>query len=366
MLLTLGLSELQMALVVIGSIIIFGILIYNFIRTRGLRKRKQSIIAQESHQSSVGMRLEPGFSEISNIKSEENLEINVIENIEQVIPSQIFLSRIDPAIDCVVLLKFSVPISGLEISQYLLSWPKNTPYRYLVEGLNSLSVSEGGDASWESIEQQSSYDELQIGIQLANRRGPIGVVDLSEFLTKCQNLADSLDAEIDLPPVNQVLANAQELDQFCVLVDIQLGFYLIANMISWGAREVQSALQSQGFILSRDGGSFHFYENDQLIFKVQADDVNFLRDDLQGKRIKQIHFLLDVPLAPKRNEPFVKMLDQAKKLAIDLDGRLLDDNGQALVDSSISSIYDHLQGIYQSMESRDIIPGSLSSLRLFS
>lgn len=356
-----------MALVAIGSFIIFSILIYNLVRSRRLRNKRQSINAVNPHQSTLDdSRLEPGFLEPSKIISSENLKTDVTGSVAQSAPLQIFLPRIDPAIDCVVLLKFSVPITGLEISQYLLSWPKNTPYRYLVEGLNSLSSNEIVNASWETIEQQNTYIELQIGVQLANRRGPIGVVDLSEFLTKCQNLADSLDAEIDLPPVNQVLAHASELDQFCVLSDIQLGFYLIANMISWGAREVQSALQLLGFILSRDGGSFHFYENDQLIFKVQADDVNFLRDDLQGKRIKQIHFLLDVPLAPKQSEPFIKMLDQAKRLAVDLDGRLLDDNGQALVDVSIASIYEYLQGIYQSMESRDIIPGSLSSLRLFS
>ena len=60
-----GFSELQMALVAIGSFIIFSILIYNLVRSRRLRNKRQSINAVNPHQSTLDdSRLEPGFLDL--------------------------------------------------------------------------------------------------------------------------------------------------------------------------------------------------------------------------------------------------------------------------------------------------------------
>lgn len=370
-----NLSELQIALIAIGVIILLGVVVYNLIKSR------KKVASHQLNQASVGSAVpaqqfqEPKFrlddgSELGALKVEPNLGSSKEEMIQVSLPSSpISLSpRIDPAIDSVVFLRFSVPISGAEILAQLLAWPKNTPYRYLIEGLGGKSS--GLDSletlEWSSIQSEDFYRELQLAVQLANRRGPIGVVDLSEFLSRSQALADALDAEIDLPPVNEVVDQAKLIDQFCLTADIQLGFQLMANMISWDAKEVASALQNRGLILSRDGGYFHCYQNDQLLFRVQAEEVNFLRDDLQNRRIKHIQFLLDVPLAPAHGNPFVAMLNKANELASDLDGRLLDDNGQALSEAAVDMIKNHLDGIYEMMKSRDVIPGSMSAQRLFS
>lgn len=365
-----GLPELQIALIVIGTALILGVVIYNVVRSRKTKKsRVSSMIPQESESETyIATRKEPGFIKAepsSNLVS----EVVVAKSAYNPPNTTIHMPRIDPSIDCVVLLRFSVPITGPEILAQLLNWPKNTPYRYLIEGYGAKIEPQFLDSQvqdWGAISAEASYSELQAAVQLANRRGPIGVVDLSEFLSKCQSLADALDAEIDLPPVNEVLGQAKSLDEFCVASDIQLSFQLMANMISWDAKDVGSALQNRGFILSRDGAFFHFYEQEQLVFKVQVENVNFLRDDLQGKRIKQVHFMLDVPLALADVNPFSAMLVKANELAGDLDGRLLDDNGQVLTESAVGGIQQHLKAIYEMMAARDVVPGSISAARLFS
>lgn len=371
-----NLSELQIALIAIGVIILLGVLVFNL-----LKSRKKTLIADFSNPRSTtsarqfqepqfklsedlaspALKAEPEFNDPQN-PSEPSVDVGFSTSAISLSP------RIDPAIDSVVFLRFAVPISGAEILAQLLAWPKNTPYRYLIEGLGNRSsdLDSSEPLEWVSIQSEFFYRELQLGVQLANRRGPIGVVDLSEFLSRSQSLADVLDAEIDLPPVHDVVEQAKLIDQFCMAADIQLGFQLMANMISWDAKDVSNALQKRGLILSRDGTFFHCYQNDQLVFRVQAEDLNFLRDDLQNRRIKQVQFLLDVPLAPSPINPFIAMLEKAKELAADLDGRLLDDNGQALSSAAIDMIKNHLDSIYDMMKSRDVIPGSMSAQRLFS
>ncbi|MFM6921446.1 MAG: cell division protein ZipA, partial [Polynucleobacter victoriensis] len=117
------------------------------------------------------------------------------------------VAKIDPLIDCVVTLRLPESISGEEILGHLTDWPKNSLFTWMCEGLNSTS-------DWESVVLTGSYTELQVAIQLANRTGPIGIVDLSDFVSKAQALANALDAEIDLPPVNEVIEEAKNLDQF--------------------------------------------------------------------------------------------------------------------------------------------------------
>ena len=365
------LSELQLALILIGAGILLGIIFYNFFKSKTNSSNsfstKDNIKVQPSFKNNQNefdssSRVEPGFSRTSEDQN-QSVETETVASVNS--SFLVNIPRIDPAIDCSVVLHFSVPIGGAEVMSHFLGWPKNSPFRHLVEGLRSVADNHQIN-EWEPITAENSYTELQVAIQLANRRGPIGVVDLSEFLTRCQSLADSLDAEIDLPPVNQVLEQAKNLDEFCVSSDIQLGFILAANMISWSASDVQNVLQKRGLILSRDGAFFNSYDRDQLNFRAQADGINFLLDDLQGKRIKQIQFLLDVPISPINSDPFMSMLEIANQLAGDLDGRLLDDNGQALVEASIQGIQTYLNNLYQLMRSRDIVPGSQTAIRLYS
>jgi hypothetical protein len=215
------------------------------------------------------------------------------------------------------------------------------------------------------LQFNNTYQELQAGLQLANRRGPIGNEQLAEFFGLVRHLSQELEAEIDIPPLTDVLNDATDLDQFAIQCDIQLGFNLTSNMLSWQCSEIQSKLLSHGFNLSREGSSFNYMLDDVLLFKAQVGTLNFLRDDLQTMRIDQIYFSFDVPLIPIELNPFIKMLEVGQLLAKELDGRLLDDNGQALSILLTQNIENQLEPIYQLMKERQIEPGSATALRLF-
>jgi hypothetical protein len=273
-----------------------------------------------------------------------------------------YISRIDPNIDCVVALKFELLIKGAELLEKMAHWPSVPQYRIACEGLRELDEK----FSWEQIELKHDYRELQVSMQLANRRGPVSKEDLAEFLGLAAQLASEVDAEIDLPPIQNVLSDAQDLDHFAVQCDIQLSFSVVPNMISWSTKEVETVLAKNGFLLSRDGLFFNYFSQNQLLFKAQIPGLNFLTDDLQTQRIKSIIFALDVPLVPSECHAFTKMYKSSAAIASELDGRVLDDNGNVLEANSIDVIIAQLEPIYALMQERQILPGSATALRLFS
>ena len=375
--------DLQIALLAIGTFLIVVLLLYNFIRTQKLKKQLMSSMAKamvseqldsstdleaDPHQVSEVSRVEPNFTEPNLIDQGSTLGLSTLATPEHFTSDQepeaqsSYSSRMDPSIDCVVVLRFPLLVSGKEILDQMSHWPTNNAYRIATEGLYE---SEGTNV-WELISDQREYREIQLSIQLANRRGPISPEELSEFLGLGAELAGEIDAEIDLPPIAQVLSQAQDLDQFAVQCDVQLGFNLVPNMISWAPKDVETALSNHGFILSRDGLFFNYVEHQLLLFKVQIPGLNFLTDDLQTFRIKSILFALDVPLVPEHVNVFSRMLEISVKLAKDLDGKVLDDNGQILELSSVNTIIAQLEPLYALMRERLIIPGSASAARLFS
>lgn len=380
--------DLQIALFIIGALIIVVLIMNNVLRNRKLKKRMMSNFSQAMVQDQLEQPkdlIEPHFGDndlqrvepiTSSPDQPHNHLVNTTESQANAItgvndtpgntdmPSEQggYSNRMDPNIDCVVVLKFSLLIKGQELFEKMSQWPTRTPYRMAYEGLQESNDSQ----VWELLQADHDYRELQLSMQLANRRGPVSKDDLAEFLGLASQLAGDVDAEIDLPPIPQVLAQAQDLDHFAIQCDIQLAFNLVPNMMSWTTKEVEAALIKMGLALSRDGLSFNYTAENYILFKAQIPGINFLTDDLQTQRVKNVIFSLDVPLVPQKLQAFTKMLEISKSIAQELDGKVLDDNSQNLEMSSIEIIVSQLEPIYMIMQERQIPPGSSLALRLFS
>jgi len=241
----------------------------------------------------------------------------------------------------------------------LSDWPKNTQFTWMHEGLTTDSV-------WQSITPEQSFTELQLAIQLANRSGPIGMVDLSDFVSKVQLLSNALDAELDLAPHNDIIESAKSLDDFAAKCDIQLGITVVPKDGLWNLMTIQNVANKAGFLLSRDGREYQRVAADTTIYKLIADQANFLRDDLSQSNVQYVTLLLNLPHVSYEMTPFQLMLDDAKLLAEALNGHLVDDAGRPLVDEAITAIKGQLEEIYQAMTVQGIPAGSAAASRLYS
>ena len=344
---SLGLSDLQLSLGLIGFSLLILVMIYNAMRIRKLDKN-------ESKNDSIDLS-EPSFSPIDGAlnKSEPSLGGASPANAQTV------MAKIDPLIDCVASLRLPEPITGQEILSQLSDWPKNTQFIWMHEGLST-------DGVWQSITPEQSFTELQLAIQLANRSGPIGMVDLSDFVSKVQLLSNALDDELDLAPHNEIIESAKSLDDFAARCDIQLGVTVVPKDGLWNLMTIQNVANKAGFLLSRDGREYQRVAADTIIYKLITDQANFLRDDLSQSNVQHVTLLLSLPHVSYEITPFELMLDDAKLLAEALNGHLVDDAGRPLVEGAITAIKGQLEEIYQAMTVQGIPAGSAAASRLYS
>jgi hypothetical protein len=347
----LGLSDLQFALAIIGLLILISVAVVNLKYARARRKAKAASEYSAGEHFPREPSLGQGFAE-----AEERAEPTFGDvNFSAPLITDSF--SIDPRIDCVITLRFDEGISGAEILEEINAWsdfPATSSARWMCEGLNA-DVDAAED--WEALRPEASYSELQLAIQLANRRGPIGVLELSDFCSRAQALAETLGCQIDMPSVNTMLESAQELDAMAAESDIQLSINVLFDEASPGAN-FDALMRKRGFRLSRNGRAYEFFSNGALIFTSAEIDPN--------APVKQVTLLLEVPLVSHDERAFERMLGEGIEIAQAAHGRLVDDNGINLTEAAVISIRQHLDVLYANLEKGGVPAGSSTASRLFS
>ncbi|WP_029045844.1 cell division protein ZipA C-terminal FtsZ-binding domain-containing protein [Cupriavidus sp. amp6] len=272
---------------------------------------------------------------------------------------------VDPLIDCIVPLHLERKASGDRILPLTGRLRRAGTKQVHIEGLRAEAN------AWEPVTAGHQYEDLQVGVQLANRAGPLNALEFSEFITAVESLAEALDASADLPDMSETVANARELDGFAAGSDVQLGVNVISDGAPWSAAYVQNVATQDGLVLSRDGTRFIRYQANaegvqRPLFTLQFGDTNFLRDDLTVKSGRQITLLLDVPLADQGARPFKTVCEYGNTLAQRMGAQLVDDNMRPLTEASFIAIFSQLETLYQKLEARGMPAGSPVALRLFS
>ena len=299
------------------------------------------------------IQVEPSFGDIAGHKQGgDRLEPGFSESISAA-PAEVVRFAIDPRIDCVITLRFENPIKGSEIIGEVADWPRFGAH-WIYEGLRA----DDHDGDWEPISMDANYAELQLAIQLASRKGPIGVLELSDFCSRSQALAEVLGAQIDMPSVSTMIENAKELDVIAAESDIQLSINVAFDGKAKTRAELDGLMRERNFALSKNNRSYVFYSNNQVLFVSNGLDPD--------QPITGMSLLLEVPLVAQEQMGFERMLAEGVALAESIQGRIVDDNGVNLTENAVIAIRQHLDGLYSRLEQSGIAAGSATAARLFS
>lgn len=419
-------SDLQIALIAIGALIILAVLILNWWQERRFHRQVQSQFAdikndvllpesaaqtrlvsealEESlicEKDNTESELEDGLHNIADAQDADNFTINVAVKLdaedapafdaltvtadsEQPQPSQVIedLAPSAPA----------EPKVSAGLPSMLLSKIDTTALLYLAKESTMLTLKESLQGLFDGLDKPffiHALDKNQVwqvldddntqtyqpvfrvacSLQLADRGGAVTRSTLSRFQLAVTELALKINADLEWQDIESIQLQASELDEFCIAVDKTVGFHLShGENGAFSAAKLTALAEAQG-LAANDAGCLQAFNSQSatpsfIIFNTenQLTAFNAASDAL----IKSVIFQLDIPRVDESTLAFKQMVKVAKSLAVDLNANLLDANNRILNDQQIEQIFQQVDSIQGAMRLRGIEPGSEAALRLFS
>jgi hypothetical protein len=249
-------------------------------------------------------------------------------------------------------------------NEYLLEKPRH---------IYGLGYKTGLWSNLETDTERAQYRSIALSLQLVDSKGPIGESELNTFTQLALKLADVLQRPTKFSmPFEEALEKARELDEFCETNDVLASIDILANgPTGFGGRAIDQAARQFGLqfgvmnIYHKKNdqalGCRHLFSLANLYQPGEFDPVKVDRFRTQG-----LTLFMNVPCAYQPVRVFEQMVQVAKGLCKELDGRLEDHEHHALTDQGLMVIRTQIERLTAEMTNRGIIPGSATAMRLFS
>jgi hypothetical protein len=344
---------LTVALAMLAGLVLLAVVVHGAWTSRRAAPRQA-----QAEDGEPGGRLEPTMGGFPDVQAQGDADEPPRWPV-----AQRKSTRIDALIDAIAVLSVESPVSGDMVLQHQPTSRRAGGKPFHIEGLDD----ERGE--WELPRAGARYSEFQVGLQMANRLGPLNEIEYSEFVQKIQTFADAIGASPDFPDMLDVVARARELDQFAHQHDAQLTAVLSSNSVAWSVGYLQQCAGRHGFVPGAVPGRLVLpgaEEGSPPVLVLGFDHLVALADDPGQAALRDITLSLDVAQTPESAEPFDAWQTSARRLAEDLDATLVDDQGQPITLHAFQAIGLELERLYRALESRDLAAGSLASRRLFS
>lgn len=360
-------TELQASLIAIGGAIVVGVVSYNkwqewrarrsvenafspleedvLMGAKGGSERQEPVLGPVAADADAQDQATGPASEALDETAQHHSSSPFVETAPKPFP-------LDTFIDCVIPLTLEMPLRGEKVTAAFHQLR-------LVGNKHVEVIGETEAGEWEKVAVAGVYHALQVGVQLANRHGPLSELEYSELVSGLNQLSDELDATPELPDMAEVMNLAKRLYQLIHEFDVQLSINVRAKEGSWSLATLRPALQRQGLELRPDGRMVMQDGEGSALYWVltnanPADDTTSL-----------MTLLLPVATVAPERDGFKSMTALARSLATRLSGMVVDDAGHPLSDESLSAIAQQIRSFYGAMEQTGISPGSPRAQRLF-
>ncbi|MFC6279916.1 MULTISPECIES: cell division protein ZipA C-terminal FtsZ-binding domain-containing protein [Polaromonas] len=356
-------STLQISLAVAGGLVLAGVVAHSTWSARKNRPKRatpeaapgqdaaQATEPDSGAEDSLGARQEPSFDRDSGLGP-----LAAMMSIEK-------KPGLDALIDVIAPVVVESVVSG---EAALAAMPSTRRAGSKPFGVEGLSVDTG---EWEFPAAGQRYSAFQCGVQLANRTGALNQIEYSEFVMKAQAFADAISGEPEFPEMLDEVARARELDQFASGHDAQLSFTLRAVHTAWSPGYVQQSAAKLGFVPGAIPGRMVLpasQSGNAAILGLSFDTQAAMADDPEQTALRELTLSLDVPQVLRSEQPFARMCEAAMALASNMDGVIIDDNGNPIRTETMEIIHADLEQLYDTLDGRELSAGSVLGRRLFS
>ena len=211
---------------------------------------------------------------------------------------------------------------------------------------------------WGMLRSGGEYRSLRIGMQLADRAGPVSHNMLEQFRRAMEGIADELTAVANMPSAREALGRSVNLDRICAEVDIQLTVHVVARRIDFTLKGLRDAAMKLGFRLGPDGLLSYVDAGGSRLFILDT------RNDAKEGGV-QASFIYELPCVPNGEVAFARMMVVASEFSDAVDGILVDEHKRPLSERFVDQVSSQIRDLQAHMNNQGIVPGGELALRLF-
>jgi hypothetical protein len=268
----------------------------------------------------------------------------------------------DPDIECVVRVQPASPVAAGALAAGLHA-RVGKPLRWF--GRN------GPATPWQPLKADTTgtFSELAACLLLADRTGAATRPVIDRFIRIVGEITATLPGAFSAPDSQAEVARAEALDRFCANLDVQIGLTVLkAGAATIPGTRLRGVAEAAGFRLA-DSGRFEWvHEDTGMVFYTLQNyrSEPFTADNLRLTSTPGAVFILDVPRVADPVRVFDQMKLAAKRLTLTLDAALVDDNRRPLNDVSLAAIRQQVEATASALKEARLDPGSPRALALFS
>lgn len=348
-------SELQLALLAIGAVLLVALFAYGKWQERKLARRFDHAIrggvADPLLDPSRLPQAERGATRIEpRLESAPPVAPTSLLEAAEEASTPIDGWTEDPLLDFVLELRCSHAFDGVAAIE-----ARGQLERLELPLPTHLAVWDPRAQQWTAPDRFGFYSEMLIALQIATRRQMLSEIEASRFLACVQQIAVSIDADFDAPDASKLVERSVELDRVCAQFDVQITLTLESLAGAWDQDELGTALKQSGFA-----------QVEPLCWQRPGDDGQpLLTVTATSMLADKLAIALDVPLVATDQLPLTVLFASAQQLATDLKARVVDDNGRAVEAGAQATIESELQKLYDEMRAAGIEPGGVRARRVY-
>lgn len=376
-------SDLQIAMIVLGVALIAAVWFYNRRVEKKHRQRAEQMLprtggdvlappaAGRPGKTEPGIAPEPSFMDADLPLEPESASPSAAAEMDLLLDVQEETGGSAPVpaewgdglADCLLRIEFVAPVPVAALWEEHRDWSER-----IDKPIQWLGFDRQG-RHWRTLLPQDagSVTHLAVALQLVDRRGAVGEDTLQTFIDGVARLAQRFVGRAETPPLAPLLERARELDAFCASVDLQLSLHVLPkNAVPMAGSLLKPLIDAAGLRLEGERHVALDASGAEAFALICRSATTFPAERVAAMELIDLIYGIDVPRVAAGAANFDRMMAFARQCADSLGGQLADAHRKPLPEATIATIRGRIDELQKRMADRGIAPGGVRALRLFS
>ncbi|NBT28360.1 MAG: hypothetical protein EBT18_02570 [Gammaproteobacteria bacterium] len=214
------------------------------------------------------------------------------------------------------------------------------------------------------------FSDLIISLQMADRHGQTNESELTRFNNIAYQMSEALNRPMEFDmSIEEALPEAARLARFCTEYDLIAVIHIEPRPGSgFRGPDVARVLERSGMRLGKDE-VFHLFDARTGISRFslanRSEEGRFSYEDLGTGVLRGLAIFMNVPRVSRPSATFSDLMSVANYVCAELDGVLVDPEGEAISENHLEAIRRQVHSLEASMRRYGIEAGSEEARRLF-